>query len=90
MADMAAGSESSTRASLALSWRGRDTEILDCLEAGLLAGCCPLVARVTAMDQLPGCLLSSRSLYTRHEVSTSTLIFMATTSSRRQLGARLL
>ena len=89
MADMAAGSESSTRASLALSWRGRDTEILDCLEAGLLAGCCPLVARVTAMDQLPGCLLSW-SLYTRCEVSTSTLIFMATTSSRRQLGARLL
>ena len=85
-ADMAAGSESSTRASLALSCRGSDTEILD----WLVAGCCPLVARVTAMDQLPGLLSWSWSLYTRHEVSTSTLIFMATTSSRRQRGARLL
>ena len=84
-ADMAAGSDSSTRASLALSCRGSDTEILD-----WLTGCCPLVARVTAMDQLPGLLSWSWSLYTRHEVSTSTLIFMATTSSRRQRGARLL
>ena len=38
------------------------------------------------MDQLPGLLSWSWSLYTRHEVSTSTLIFMATTSSRRQRG----